>query len=282
MAEIDLGKVVGATGATGPKGETGEVGPQGPPGPEGIVDGNSTINFTVPEVYQEPQSGDSIANLFGRFKRWILDIVEKIGDLTSLKTPDKKSTVAAINANYDSITQLEQDIGNPADLTTDAKEVVGAVNELNSALSKTAEDLKQANTRLNNKADQSSLNFTNTKLNVIGTVYRNIKEITVGSGGVDSYSGGASIAIPAGTYIVTAKGSFTSNASESTRRVQVYNNTKNAGISTSSCYGKNYLSFKEVCILDLTEQNILSCRLSTGIGANLAGCGTEIAAIRIK
>ena len=134
MAEIDLGKVVGATGATGPKGETGEVGPQGPPGPEGIVDGNSTINFTVPEVYQEPQSGDSIANLFGRFKRWILDIVEKIGDLTSLKTPDKKSTVAAINANYDSITQLEQDIGNPADLTTDAKEVVGAVNELNSAI----------------------------------------------------------------------------------------------------------------------------------------------------
>lgn len=156
------------------------------------------------------------------------------------------------------------------------------IEGLNSALSKTAEDLKQANTRLNNKADQSSLNFTNTKLNVIGTVYRNIKEITVGSGGVDSYSGGASIAIPAGTYIVTAKGNFTSNASESTRRVQVYNNTKNAGISTSSCYGKNYLSFKEVCILDLTEQNILSCRLSTGIGANLAGCGTEIAAIRIK
>lgn len=142
MAEIDLGKVVGATGETGPKGETGEVGPQGPPGPEGIVDGNSTINFTVPEVYQEPQSGDSIANLFGRFKRWILDIVEKIGDLTSLKTPDKKSTVAAINANYDSITQLEQDIGNPADLTTDAKEVVGAVNELNSDL--TEQSLKIA------------------------------------------------------------------------------------------------------------------------------------------
>lgn len=156
------------------------------------------------------------------------------------------------------------------------------VDHLNVDLSKTAEDLKQANTRLNNKADQSSLNSTNTKLNVIGTVYRNIKDITVGSGGVDSYSGGASIAIPAGTYIVTAKGNFTSNASESTRRVQVYNNTKNAGISTSSCYGKNYISFKEVCILDLAEQNILSCRLSTGIGANLAGCGTEIAAIRIK
>ncbi len=145
MAEIDLGKVVGATGETGPKGETGEVGPQGPPGPEGIVDGNSTINFTVPEVYQEPQSGDSIANLFGRFKRWILDIVEKIGDLTSLKTPDKKSAVAAINANYDSITQLEQDIGNPADLTTTSKEVVGAITELNSALDNIATEVKTVN-----------------------------------------------------------------------------------------------------------------------------------------
>lgn len=145
MAEIDLGKVVGATGETGPKGETGEVGPQGPPGPEGIVDGNSTINFTVPEVYQEPQSGDSIANLFGRFKRWILDIVEKIGDLTSLKTPDKKSAVAAINANYDSITQLEQDIGNPADLTTTSKEVVGAITELNSDLDNIATEVKTVN-----------------------------------------------------------------------------------------------------------------------------------------
>ena len=131
MAEIDLGKVVGPQGEPGAKGETGKEGPQGPPGPEGVVDGNSTISFVTPEAYQEPQSGDSIANLFGRFKRWILDIVEKIGDLTSLKTPDKKSAVAAINANYDSIAQLEQDIGNPADLTTISKEVVGAVNELN-------------------------------------------------------------------------------------------------------------------------------------------------------
>ena len=282
MAEIDLGKVVGPQGEPGIKGDTGKEGPQGPPGPEGVVDGNSAITFSTPAAYEEPVSGNSISVLFGRFKRWVMNLQDNIGSLSSLKTPAKASVVDGVNANYDTIAQLEQDVGNPTDLTTSSKEVVGAVNELNSALSKTAEDLKQANTRLNNKADQSSLNFTNTKLNVIGTVYRNIKEITVGSGGVDSYSGGASIAIPAGTYIVTAKGNFTSNASESTRRVQVYNNTKNAGISTSSCYGKNYLSFKEVCILDLTEQNILSCRLSTGIGANLAGCGTEIAAIRIK
>lgn len=184
MAEIDLGKVVGATGATGPKGETGEVGPQGPPGPEGIVDGNSTINFTVPEVYQEPQSGDSIANLFGRFKRWILDIVEKIGDLTSLKTPDKKSTVAAINANYDSITQLEQDIGNPADLTTDAKEVVGAVNELNSDLDTTKSTLnsyisthKIQKTTVRNYAIGTGLSITpssNSRLALITPTFGNI------------------------------------------------------------------------------------------------------------
>lgn len=135
MAEIDLGKVVGPQGQPGAKGDTGKEGPQGPPGPEGVVDGNSTITFVTPEAYQEPQSGDSIANLFGRFKRWILNLQDNLGPLSSLKTPDKSSTVAAVNANYDSIAQLEEDVGNPTDLTTDAKEVVGAVNELNSALS---------------------------------------------------------------------------------------------------------------------------------------------------
>ena len=134
MAEIDLGKVVGPQGEPGAKGDTGKEGPQGPPGPEGVVDGNSTITFVTPEAYQEPQSGDSIANLFGRFKRWILNLQDNLGPLSSLKTPDKSSTVAAVNANYDSIAQLEEDVGNPTDLTTDAKEVVGAVNELNSAL----------------------------------------------------------------------------------------------------------------------------------------------------
>lgn len=134
MAEIDLGKVVGPQGEPGIKGDTGKEGPQGPPGPEGVVDGNSTITFVTPEVYQEPQSGDSIANLFGRFKRWILNLQDNLGPLSSLKTPDKSSAVAAVNANYDTIAQLEQDVGKPTDLTTSSKEVVGAVNELNSAL----------------------------------------------------------------------------------------------------------------------------------------------------
>lgn len=134
MAEVDLGKVVGPQGDPGAKGDPGVKGDPGPPGPEGIVDGNSTIDFTVPAAYEEPQSGDAIANLFGRFKRWVLDLQSNIGSLSGLKTPDKSSAVAAINANYDSIAQLEEDVGNPADLTTDAKEVVSAVNELNSAL----------------------------------------------------------------------------------------------------------------------------------------------------
>lgn len=137
MAEIDLGKVVGPQGEPGVKGDTGKEGPQGPPGPEGVVDGNSTITFVTPEAYQEPQSGDSIANLFGRFKRWILNLQDNLGPLSSLKTPDKSSAVAAVNANYDSIAQMESDVGNPTDLTTDAKEIVGAVNELNSALETT-------------------------------------------------------------------------------------------------------------------------------------------------
>jgi len=145
MAEIDLGKVVGPQGQPGAKGDTGKEGPQGPPGPEGVVDGNSTITFVTPEAYQEPQSGDSIANLFGRFKRWILNLQDNLGPLSSLKTPDKSSAVAAVNANYDSIAQIESDVGNPTDLTTDAKEIVGAVNELNSDLDNIATEVKTVN-----------------------------------------------------------------------------------------------------------------------------------------
>lgn len=141
MAEIDLGAVVGQKGDTGSKGEKGDQGPQGPQGPSGVVDGNSTIAFTTPTTYEEPVSGNSISVLFGRFKRWVLNLQDNIGSLSSLKTPAKASVVDGVNANYDSIAQLEQDIGNPADLTTTSKEVVGAITELNSALSSTASDL---------------------------------------------------------------------------------------------------------------------------------------------
>lgn len=136
MAEIDLGAVVGPRGDTGSKGEKGDQGPQGPQGPSGVVDGNSTISFTTPTTYEEPVSGNSISVLFGRFKRWVLNLQDNIGSLSSLKTPAKASVVDGVNANYDTIAQMESDVGNPTDLTTDAKEIVGAVNELNSALDK--------------------------------------------------------------------------------------------------------------------------------------------------
>lgn len=134
MAEIDLGAVVGPKGDTGSKGEKGDQGPQGPQGPSGVVDGNSTITFTTPTTYEEPVSGNSISVLFGRFKRWVLNLQDNIGSLSSLKTPAKASVVDGVNANYDTIAQMESDVGNPTDLTTDAKEIVGAVNELNLAL----------------------------------------------------------------------------------------------------------------------------------------------------
>lgn len=137
MAEIDLGAVVGPKGDTGSKGEKGDQGPQGPQGPSGVVDGNSTITFTTPTTYEEPVSGNSISVLFGRFKRWVLNLQDNIGSLSSLKTPAKASVVDGVNANYDTIAQMESDVGNPTDLTTDAKEIVGAVNELNSALETT-------------------------------------------------------------------------------------------------------------------------------------------------
>lgn len=109
MAEIDLGRVVGPQGEQGIPGPVGPQGPQGPKGESGKVDGSTPIDFTTPDTYVEPKSGDSVANLFGRFKRWLLDISNGIGVVSTLKTP-LKTVVGAVNGIYDSITVAEQDI----------------------------------------------------------------------------------------------------------------------------------------------------------------------------
>lgn len=177
MAEIDLGAVVGPKGDTGSKGEKGDQGPQGPQGPSGVVDGNSTIAFTTPTTYEEPVSGNSISVLFGRFKRWVLNLQDNIGSLSSLKTPAKASVVDGVNANYDSIAQLEQDIGNPADLTTTSKEVVGAITELNSALAHDSENYTNSIFENGNCIAEKTGNIVSITLNF--TSAQNIAEKTV-------------------------------------------------------------------------------------------------------
>ncbi|MBU9724500.1 collagen-like triple helix repeat-containing protein [Diplocloster modestus] len=96
----------GPTGATGPqgakgdkgdKGDRGLQGPQGDKGDTGAVDATTVIPFTTPSVDTDMVSGDPINILFGKIKKRLSVLVDKIGDLTTLTTTSKTSAVSAIN-----------------------------------------------------------------------------------------------------------------------------------------------------------------------------------------
>lgn len=62
------------------------------------------------------------------------NLITKIGTLDNLTTGQKTNLVNAINEIKSEFDSLKQSIGNTTSLSTTSKEIVGAVNELNSAL----------------------------------------------------------------------------------------------------------------------------------------------------
>lgn len=77
---------------------TVDLGPViGPQGPAGEVDPTTKIPFTTPSTDADMASGDPINTLFGKIKKRLTVILDKIGDLTTLTTTSKTSAVSAIN-----------------------------------------------------------------------------------------------------------------------------------------------------------------------------------------
>ncbi|WP_343249078.1 hypothetical protein [Diplocloster hominis] len=77
---------------------TVDLGPViGPQGPAGAVDPTTPIPFTTPSTDADMASGDPINTLFGKIKKRLSVLVDKIGDLTTLTTTSKTSAVSAIN-----------------------------------------------------------------------------------------------------------------------------------------------------------------------------------------
>lgn len=75
MAKILIGNIKGPQGIQGIQGNDGATGPQGPPGPMGAVDNTTPIEFTEAAQLANLVSGDSIATLFGKQKKWNADIL---------------------------------------------------------------------------------------------------------------------------------------------------------------------------------------------------------------
>ena len=74
MARILIGNIKGPQGIPGEKGDKGDVGPRGPAGVPGSVNNTTPIEFTEAARRENLVSGDSIATLFGKQKKWNADI----------------------------------------------------------------------------------------------------------------------------------------------------------------------------------------------------------------
>lgn len=135
-------------------------GPQGPQGPAGNIDDleDATVTFNQASTRTNINSGDSVATLFGKIKKWFADLgtaafqgvsnvltqtssgyvldarqgktlADRIGTLSSLLTAAKTSLVSAVNELFNKIGDLD-DLN-----TTEKDDIVGAINETNASLS---------------------------------------------------------------------------------------------------------------------------------------------------
>ena len=135
-------------------------GPQGPQGPAGNIDDleDATVTFNQASTRTNINSGDSVATLFGKIKKWFADLgtaafqgvsnvltqtssgyvldarqgktlADRIGTLSSLLTAAKTSLVSAVNELFNKIGDLDNLN------TTEKDDIVGAINETNTSLS---------------------------------------------------------------------------------------------------------------------------------------------------
>ena len=148
-------------------------GPQGPQGPAGNIDDleDATVTFNQASTRTNINSGDSVATLFGKIKKWFADLgtaafqgvsnvltqtssgyvldarqgktlADRIGTLSSLLTAAKTSLVSAVNELFNKIGDLDNLN------TTEKDDIVGAINETNTSLSQLSSNSYKLHTGL--------------------------------------------------------------------------------------------------------------------------------------
>ncbi len=118
----------------------------------------------------------------------------------------------------------------------------------------------------------------NPVFNAIGEYVSNTYAVSIQSTNVDSYTSGASVTLPAGTYVIVAEGVFTSDKSTAIRRTAIYvGSSLNSFVSQMSQW---YTRLQCTSIVKLSGTTTVSCRISAGVA--LSGCNTLIKAVRIK
>lgn len=112
----------------------------------------------------------------------------------------------------------------------------------------------------------------------VGARYSANKNVNT-TANADSYVAGASITVPAGTYILIAYGSFPSASTNGVVRVQLYNNTAGSTVATKGAYGSGWLSDQIIWTVAPSASTTYSTRVSSSVARTSAV--TYCMAIRI-
>jgi hypothetical protein len=138
---------------------------------------------------------------FSSFKTWLANfnlLVDSVGDLSTLNTNAKSSTVDAVN-------EVNGDIGNVSSLTTTNKtSVVGAVNALNAEKAKLAGDASQS---FAVKALTVAWGVTNTGAGAVATLGAELTTNGSFAGSADGWTLGTNWAYGSNNIVLTNSGS---------------------------------------------------------------------------
>lgn len=133
-----------------------------------------------------------------------------------------------------------------------------------------------------------SVDGTSTKLyapKTYGTVYTATTSKTISNTNIDSPTTGASISVPAGTYVVSGMWGFSTRSSSGTTNseCQVYNQTASTPIARQRVFaaGNNWNVLSCAGIVTLTTTSTLCVRASTSRAYTTATDNTTITAVRI-
>ena len=124
----------------------------------------------------------------------------------------------------------------------------------------------------------------------IGQVFSASKTVNVGND-VDSYTEGATITLPGfiggvggrwPVYLVHGFATFTSNPTEASRRVRLYNKNTETSLRTQSSFGKNWVTETIIDTFELQSVTDVTYAVMVSAGVAINNVNTYIKAVRIR
>lgn len=116
----------------------------------------------------------------------------------------------------------------------------------------------------------------------VGKFYSASKSVRITTAGIDTHTDGATLDVPAGTYVITAEATFNTGSTTGTRNNQVRLLADSTAIARQRIFaaGSNFAEMNLSAIYVATEDTTLKVQKSSSITEDAAGA-TSIKAVRI-